>query len=68
MKRLLDYDPETRISQVFEATEDGFKIHYEQDAGPVIEWNKIAQKMGRDHYAKDPDMWKVADIPIGIQM
>ena len=66
-KRFFDHCPMTGVTEWFEATDDGFNIHYEQDAAPIIELNKAKQSMGREFYAKDPDMWKVASIPIGVQ-
>ena len=67
MKRLLDYDPLTGIREVFESTDSGFLIHTTQDVEPIIEANKAKQSMGRSYYAADPDMWRVASIPITIQ-
>lgn len=66
-KRFFDHCPMTGVTEWFEDTDDGFRIHYEQDAEPTIELNKVKQSMGRAYYAKDPDMWKVASIPIGVQ-
>ncbi len=66
-KRFFDHCPMTGVTEWFEDTDDGFMIHYEQDAEPTIELNKAKQSMGRAYYAKDPDLWKVASIPIGVQ-
>jgi len=66
-KRLFDFDPETGIRIDFEDTDDGFQLHYSQDAEPIIEENKRKQAAGRDYYARDDDMWRVASIPILIQ-
>lgn len=68
MKRLFDYDAETGVREIFEATPDGFTIRTEQDCQPILDLNKAKQAMGRDFYASDPDMWKVAEIPIVVQM
>ena len=65
--RLFDYTPETGVAEYFEDTPDGFRIHYVQDAEPIIESNKAKQSMGRDYYARDNEMWRVASIPIGVQ-
>jgi len=67
MKRQLSYDPLTGIREVFEATDEGFNIHTTQDVEPIIEMNKAKQSMGRAYYARDPDMWRIASIPITIQ-
>ena len=69
MKRLLDYDDLSGVSTYFEGYgEDGFTLHYTQDAEPILEQNKQKQSMGREYYARDKDMWRVASIPVGIQM
>ena len=66
-KRFFDYCPMTGVAEYFEDTDEGFRLHYVQDAEPIIEANKAKQSMGRAYYAADPDMWKVASIPIGVQ-
>jgi hypothetical protein len=66
-KRLFDYSPDTGITEWFHDTPDGFAISYEQDAEPIVELNKAKQAAGRSYYANDPDMWRVASIPIVIQ-
>lgn len=69
MKRLLDYDELSGVSVYLEGHgEDGFTIHHTQDAEPILEQNKIKQSMGREYYARDKDMWRVASIPVGVQM
>lgn len=67
MKRLLDFDPLTGITEVFEATEDGFNIHTSQDVQPFIDANKYAQSLGRDAWRKQGDWRLEATIPIGVQ-
>lgn len=68
-KGVFDYCPFTGIRTDYEDTEDGgFQLRYTQDTEPVLEMNKIKRSAGRDYYAKDKDMWRVASIPIGIQM
>lgn len=66
-KRLFDFDPETGIRIDFEDTGDGFRLHYSQDAEPILEENKKKQSAGRDYYAHDKEMWRVASIPILVQ-
>lgn len=69
MKRLLDYDPVTGVRETFVSREDGgFDIITEQDCEPIIEENKRKQSAGRAYYARDPDGWRVAEIPIVVQM
>ena len=63
-KRLLDYDADTGLKTVYEDTDDGFQLHYEQDAAPIIEANKIAQG---EAVNRKSEMRQVAEIPIGIQ-
>lgn len=65
--RLFDHDHETGITEWFEDTPDGFRIHYHQDAEPIVELNKAKQSAGRAYYAQDNEMWKVASIPIVVQ-
>jgi len=65
MKRLLDYDPVTGIREVFEATDDGFQVHYSQDVEGIIEANKRAQNDAPDRMG---EFVHAADIPILIQM
>lgn len=69
-KRLFDHDPLTGITQWYEETDDGegFRIYSEQDAKAIIEANKQKQAMGRDYYARDKDMWKVACIPLILHL
>lgn len=66
-KRLLEYDPFRGLRIDFEADGDNFHLHYTQDVEPVLEENKAKQNAGRDYYAKDPDMWKIASIPVTVQ-
>ncbi len=68
-KDLFDYDPLTGIRIDYEDADDGgFLLHYTQDCEPIIEENKRKQSAGRAYYAQDKDMWRVASVPIGIQM
>jgi len=67
MKRLLDFDPLTGISEYFEATDTGFVVHTHQDVEPWIEANKQRQNLGRDAWRKQGDWRLEATIPIGIQ-
>lgn len=60
-----DYDPETGIREEFEATDDGFHIHYSQDVESIIEANKRRQN---EELNRKSEFWHVADIPITIQM
>ncbi len=71
-KRLFNHDPLTGITEWFVPTDGGFKIAYEQDVESILELNKAKQGMGRDYYVSkgsgdDPDMWRIASIPITVQ-
>lgn len=68
--RLFDYDPETGVRIDFIGSEDGKDayLRYHQDCEAILDLNKAKQSAGREYYAKDPDMWKVASIPITVQM
>ena len=67
-KRLLDYDQETGVSTWFHSTDDGFTLTTEQDCEDIIELNKTKQLAGRAYHAADNEMWRVASIPVVIQM
>ena len=67
--RPFSHDPDSGITVTYEDLgDDGFALHTAQDAQWTIEENKRKANAGREYYAKDPDMWRVASIPIGIQM
>jgi hypothetical protein len=38
-----------------------------QDVQPLLDQNTAKRNAGRAYYARDPDMWRVASIPIGVQ-
>lgn len=65
-KRLFKDDPDRGLKIWWESTDDGFVLHYEQDAAPILESNAIKRSQGRDYYARDKDLWKAASIPIGV--
>ncbi len=66
-KRLFEYDAERGLRIDYEDMEGGgFALHYSQDVEPVLDFNKAKQLAGRDYYASDPDMWKVASIPVTV--
>lgn len=68
MQRLLDYDSDRRLRIDYIGNGDGtFSLKYTQDVEPLIEDNKAKQNAGRDYYAKDNEMWKVASIPVVVQ-
>ncbi len=68
--RLLDVDPLTGVKTEFIGSEDGdsFSLRYSQDCEPILDANKAKKSMGRDYYARDDEMWRVASIPASIQM
>jgi hypothetical protein len=61
-------DPERALKIWWETTDYGFQLHYEQDVEKILDLNKAKQRAGRDYYAQDKEMWRVASIPITIQM
>ena len=69
MKRLLDYNADTGVREIFESTDAGFNIIYEQDVEPIFDRNKEAANAGKwgDNDARS-EFRKVADIPAVIQM
>lgn len=68
MRRLLDYDPETGIKQVFEGTDAGFNIHYEQDVQPILDANKAKANEVGNMRGNKSEFRQVAEIPIIVQM
>ncbi len=68
-KRLFEHDPVRGLTTWWHPSEDGnsFSLEYVQDVEPIIESNKAKQSAGRAYYASNPDMWKVASIPVVIQ-
>ena len=65
-RTLFDHNPVTGVTIWWEDTDDGFLLHYEQDAEPVLDLNHAKQMEGRSFYAADPDLWKVASIPVNV--
>lgn len=67
-RRLLEYDPHRGLRIDYEALEGGkFALHYSQDVEPVLDMNKTKQNYGRDYYAHDSDVWRVASIPVTVR-
>lgn len=67
-KRFFEYDEFRGLRIDWEDLPDGgFALHYTQDVEPLLEMNKAKQAAGREYYAADPDMWRVASIPIVVQ-
>lgn len=65
---LLSYDAGTGVATYIDTSEDGkVLITNEQDVEAILDSNKAKMNMGREYYASDPDMWKVASIPIVVQ-
>ena len=66
MKRIVDYDPHTRITTTFDYTPDGMVIlGSEADITPVLEQNKALQN--HDDYSKQgikDSWWHYATIPM----
>ena len=69
-KRFLEYDAERGLRIDYERLDDeggGYRFYYTQDVEPLLESNKAKVNAGRDYYAADPDLWRVASIPIVVQ-
>ena len=67
MKRVVDYDPHTRITTTFEMNPDGTIIvgSEVQDLSPILEMNKALQK--NEDYSKQgikDSWWHYATIPM----
>ena len=66
-KHFFEYDAFRGLRIDYSETDDGLALHYTQDVEPLLDLNKAKQNAGRSYYAADPDMWKVASIPIVVQ-
>lgn len=67
--RLFKSDPARKMNIWWEDTDDGgFRLHYRQDVEPILDLNKAKANAGRAYYAHDNEMWRVASIPVTIQM
>lgn len=68
MRRLLEYDADRGLRIDYVGHGDGtFSLEYTQDVEPILESNKTKHNAGRDYYAADKDMWKVASVPVTVQ-
>lgn len=62
-------DPDRRLNIWWEDMPDGgFRLHYKQDVEAILDLNKKKQNAGRDYYEMDPELWRVASIPVVVQM
>ena len=68
MKTLISDRRDTGVRTVMEETSDGLLLHTTQDAEPILALNHAKRSLGRQFYAADPDVHKVASIPIGVAM
>lgn len=68
-KRLLDYDPLTRVStyHAYDAQTDMTWIEEVQDVEPYLERNKALQTPEYSKQGIKNEWWHVATIPVGIQ-
>ena len=67
--REFSYDPLSGVRTQYEDLGDeGFALHTTQDVAGVLDDNKAKRNAGREYYAADKDMWRVASIPAVIQM
>lgn len=65
MELLFDYDPLTRTTETFHATDngDGFVIQSQQDVTAIVEQNKILRNQFTGHNRKSGVRW-VGRIPL----
>lgn len=64
MKRLLDYDAETGVREIYHKTDKGFAIQMTQDVAPILEQNKRI-RTGQPNNWKG-DMHHIASIPLVV--
>ena len=68
-KILFDVDPLTNTQTWFEDLGgDDFALHTTQDVELILDENKRKQNAGREYYAANKDMWRVASIPMSVQL
>ena len=67
LKKVIDYDPLTGITQTFHGSDDGesFTVQTTQDTTDIIDENRNSQNEGLN---KNSDLWHAASIPIIVQM
>lgn len=69
MKKLMDFDPLTGESTVFESDGERFRIAQYQDVQPILDANKkLAANDGYSKRGIKNDMWHYATIPNVIAM
>jgi hypothetical protein len=56
----------TGLTTTLEETDNGFLVRHEQDAEPILDLNHAKRSLGRSYYAEDPDMHRVASVPLGV--
>lgn len=56
----------TGLTTSIEETDGGMLIRHEQDAEPILDLNHAKRGMGREYYAADPEMHRVASVPLGV--
>lgn len=57
---------ETGVRTLMKMEEGQALLRYEQDAEPVLDLNHAKRTAGRAYYAADPDVHRVASIPVGV--
>ena len=68
MRQLLIDRPESGVRTYVEEQDGNILLHTEHDAEPVLALNKKKRDLGRAFYAADPDVHKLASIPVGVAM
>lgn len=70
MKKLFDYDPHTKIKEVFHGNGDGsFAIEQIQDCASIVKYNKECQAdTSRKQRGIKEDMYHIARIPVTVLM
>lgn len=65
-KTVLPRRADDGVTVVLEETENGFLTHTSQDAEPILDLNKAKRDLGRAYYAADPELHRLASIPVGV--
>lgn len=56
----------TGLTTTLEETDSGMLIRHEQDAEPILDLNHAKRSLGRSYYAEDPELHRVASVPLGV--
>lgn len=59
-------NPDTGVVKMMTVEDDNVLVRTVQDAEPILRLNAEKRSHGRPYYARDPDLHRLASIPIGV--